>query len=251
MPPLVCGNVQRRGTGHADHGLVRRFFDHVEAIRPWIFIMENVPPLVGDLDYLQLVRDMEFHGYSVQARVIRYADFGAATGRRRLFTVGIRDSVGSSASEFFQRLDREKRAPCTVRDAIGWLRNMPADSVADHQWSQLRTIGRYEERYRTGRFGWRQLGWDEPAPSFGSISKTYILHPAAGEGDYPTRVLSVREILAIMGFPRSFRFPDGASLSKRYHMVANAVSPRVAEAAARVAKSMLRGWPDGSVDTQA
>lgn len=145
-----------------------------------------------------------------------------------------------AATAFFERLEEEKRPPRTVRQEIEWLRETAYGGFDDHHWSRLTTIPRYAEKYRTGEFGWRQLTWDAPAPSFGSIAKTYILHPSAGEGGFPERVLSVRELLCIMGFSRSFRFPPRAPLSKRYHMVANVVSPVVAAACARAVKETLR-----------
>lgn len=239
--PWSAVNLQRRGTEHDDHVLLERFFVHLWEIRPQAFLMENVPPIAGDPDYDRLVSEMRWRGYSVGSEILRYSDFGAATTRRRLFTVGFRDSVRSSADEFFRRLRAHHEPHRTVRQAIAWLRDRPRGSEVDHEWSQVRTIGKYAERYRTGQYGWKQLGWDDPAPSFGSISKTYILHPSAGEGEFPLRVLSVREVLSIMGFDRSFRFPDGTALSTRYRMAANAVSPIASMACARVIREMLTG----------
>jgi site-specific DNA-cytosine methylase len=83
--------------------------------------------------------------------------------------------------------------------------------------------------------------WRTAAPSFGSVSKTYILHPDAGKEGYPLRVVSVREVLSIMGFRRDFHFPAGTALSKRYSMAANAVSPVMAEHCAVVIRQMLTG----------
>jgi DNA (cytosine-5)-methyltransferase 1 len=241
--PWSAVNLQRRGANHSDHMLLERFFVHLWEIRPEVFVMENVPPIAGDPEYTRLLNDMRRRGYSVTAQILRYSHFGAATTRRRLFTIGFRNSVSHSADEFFRRLKQKHRAHSTVRDAIEWLRNQPRGAVSDHEWSNVRTIQKYADRYSTGRYGWKQLSWENPAPSFGSVSKTYILHPDAGEADFPLRVLSVREILSIMGFDRSFRFPEGAALSTRYKMVANAVSPVAAQGFAEVIREMITGEP--------
>lgn len=239
--PWSSVNVKRRGTEHQDHALLERFFLHLFEIRPAVFLMENVPPLGGDAEYDRLLREMRWRGYSISSAVLRYSDFGAATTRRRLFTVGFRNSARWDASEFFNRLVGAHRPARTVRQAIEWLRDSERCEVADHEWSEVRTIERYAERYRTGQYGWKQLGWDQPAPSFGSIAKTYILHPSAGEGTFPLRVLSVREVLCIMGFDHEFRFPEGTALHTRYRMVANSISPVVARACADVIREMLLG----------
>jgi site-specific DNA-cytosine methylase len=93
------------------------------------------------------------------------------------------------------------------------------------------------------------LDYDSPAPSFGSVAKTYILHPDAGVEGYPERVLSVREVLAIMGFSDSVRFPEGTARAKRYQMVANSVSPQVSRAVALTTLAVLRGQAARQIST--
>lgn len=239
--PWSAVNMQRRGAAHGDYELLDRFLQHLLEIRPSVFLMENVPPLISDPQYEIFQRQMRWAGYSIASAPVRYSDFGAATARRRLFTVGFRDSITWSAEEFFRRLNLRRRPAQTVRESIEWLRDEPRGSIPDHDWSELRTIEKYRDRYESGRFGWRQLGWDQPAPSFGSVSKTYILHPSAGEGGFPLRVLSVREVLSLMGFERGFRFPQDTARSKRYLMIANAVSPVIARECARTIREMLTG----------
>lgn len=239
--PWSAVNVVRRGEHHEDFELLNRFLAHLLEIRPAAFLMENVPALGSDPEYHRLLRELRWDGYSLASSVLQYSDFGAATRRRRLFTAGFRDSVRWSAEEFFRRLRSRNRPWQPVRGAIEWLRDQPRGSVPDHEWSAVQTIDKYHERYRTGQYGWRQLAWGEPAPSFGSVAKTYILHPSAGEQGFSPRVLSVREVLSIMGFDREFRFPDSTSLTKRYTMAANAVSPIASEACARTIREMLTG----------
>jgi DNA (cytosine-5)-methyltransferase 1 len=239
--PWSAVNMQRRGSDHGDHVLVVRFFEHLLGLRPLAFLMENVPPLAGDPLYHQMVAMMRRRGYSVEASVLRYADFGAATTRKRLFTIGFSRATELPASDFFERLAACHRPAATVRDAIAWLAGTGRGEFPDHEWSAVTTIGKYRERYETGRFGWRRLAWDETAPSFGTVSKTYILHPDSDAGSGSARVLSVREVLCLMGFSREFRFPDGLGISIRYRMAANAVSPLVSAACAGVLRSMLTG----------
>lgn len=239
--PWSAVNQQRRGKRHDDFMLLERFFAHLTASRPSAFLMENVPPLRGDPEYTRLCRELRWRGYSISAQVLRYSAFGAATARKRLFTVGFRDSLRWTGDEFFERLAC-KRAPArTVRGAIQWLENAPRGTLPDHEWSEYRTIHRYVEHYETGKYGWAKLAWDSPAPSFGSIGKTYILHPSSGTPGFAPRVLSVREALSIMGFEPDFAFPPNSGLQKRYRMVANAVSPIISRACATVLRDMFAG----------
>lgn len=232
-------NLQRRGDTHEDHRLLTRFVEHVQDLRPEVFIMENVPALRGDQIYKDGVRVLRDDGYDVDAHILHYDRFGAATRRRRLFTAGVR-GANDGAQRLFQHLRQHYRPARTVRDAIWRFRDLPAGAVPDHDWSNLKSIGNYRQRYESGQYGWRRLDYDVPAPSFGSVAKTYILHPEAGIDGYPERVLSVREVLAITGFPDSVSFPGGTPRAKRYQMVANAVSPQVSLAVAIAVQKLLR-----------
>ena len=67
--------------------------------------------------------------------------------------------------------------------------------------------------------------------------KTYILHPNSFNGG-DTRVISVREALLLMGFPKSYHFPKGQGLCARYQMVADSVSPSFSTIAAEILKEL-------------
>jgi DNA (cytosine-5)-methyltransferase 1 len=215
-------NLARRGSSHRDYGLVWRFFDHALAIEPQVFVMENVPFLRGDKEFSrQLVRATSA-GYSVDHALIRYSDYGASTARRRLIVVGIRNG---SASEFINRLRSRAVRMKTVRNAIYGLRELERGEKKDHVWPELRTIWKYRSKYLTGKFGWRILRWDEPAPSFGNVMKTYTLHPDSDLDAGTYRVVSVLEVSRIMGFNHGFHFPDDVGVEHRYQMLADSVSP--------------------------
>lgn len=241
--PWTSLNITRRGDKHPDSRLLDLFFEHVLAIRPEIFFMENVPLLRNDERYRCAIEDMRKNGYTVDSEVVCYSNFGAPVARHRLFTVGIRRSV-SGATDFFLRLKMNQKEPETVGSAIRWLRDFQRSEYPDHVWPQLKTIERYEKYYRTGKYGWYRLDYEKPAPSFGNVMKTYILHPEAGQNGFPLRVISVREALCIMGFDRQFQLPEGLAMSKKYQMVADAVSPLVSFACARIIRDMLER--DGS-----
>ncbi|PSO09064.1 hypothetical protein B9Q04_02355 [Candidatus Marsarchaeota G2 archaeon BE_D] len=251
--PWASVNTVKRGRAHRDHVLLSRYFEHVTRLRPGVFLMENVPALGGDPSFREYIARMERVGYSVEVGVVRYSDYGAPTSRRRLIAFG---ALGLDASGFFRELGKHRRPPRTVRDAIAHLRGQPRGAEPDHEWPTLRTIGKYKGLYETGRYGWYILKWDRPAPSFGNVMKTYILHPDSAVGDrgggeeqeegdgdgdggspHP-RVISVREALHIMGFPEEYKFPQ-VGLGARYQMVADAVSPVFSKVAAQAVTRLL------------
>jgi DNA (cytosine-5)-methyltransferase 1 len=239
--PWSTLNLARRRNQHANYRLMARFMSHVLQNRPRLFLMENVPAARSHADQLvkRLSRPLTEGGYETCSEIVKYSDYGAATSRSRLMLFGTR--IGD-APAFFEELGRHHRkAPMTVREAIWELRDADPSRTADHVFPRLRTIENYRERYRTGQFGWYRLNWDEPSPSFGNVMKTYTLHPSSWRGNPPRdpRVISIREALSLMGFPKSYAFPAGMGMGQRYQMVVDSVSPIFSTAAAQVMVSLL------------
>jgi len=235
--PWSAVNTQKRGKNHGDYLLVARFLEHIERLAPKMFLMENVPSLAGDPILQTHIDKLSRQGYSVTGQCVRYSDYGAPISRHRLVVVGAKDN---DAQVFFRMLHRYRKPASTVRAAIWDLRKTGKGDLPDHEWPELKTIGKYRDYYKTRKYGWYVLEWKKPAPSFGNVMKTYILHPDAFDGG-PTRVISVKEASLIMGFSKKFRFPSGYGLGIRYQMVADSVSPVFSRVAARIVSQMLHG----------
>ena len=233
--PWSAVNRRLRGALHPDYHLLSRFFHHVEHCEPEGFLMENVPTLRRDPAFQEMLRKMHSCGYSSHAEVVSYSMFGAPTSRHRLITIGLRSG---DPAEFFRELRRASVKPATVRDAIWYLREKGKGEEPHHEWPEFNTIRKYMEYYETCRYGWYVLRWDAPAPSFGNVMKTYILHPDSFNGG-TDRVISGRETWLIMGFSRSFQLPEKSSMWIRYQMAVDSVSPYFSRVAGRILKNLL------------
>lgn len=229
-------NLQRRRHMHRDYHLLRVFDRAVLTYQPAVFVMENVPFVKRDDQFVQLVAALEAE-YTVHVGTYRYSEWGAASSRTRLFAIGTRRDSGPSLQMILDGLERRRRMPRTVRQAIGRFRSLSRGSASDHEWGILRTIQRYAEKYESGQFGWYQLSWDRPAPSFGNVMKTYTLHPGGGTGE--VRVVSPREVLALLGFTLRYAFPESVPRTAKYRMAADAVSPVFGRALAESIKEAI------------
>jgi DNA (cytosine-5)-methyltransferase 1 len=234
--PWSTVNLTRRKEKHHDYGLVGRFFKHIEANIPNVFLFENVPAVANDETLNSNIKKLiTKYGYSVTKSFVHYMDYGAPTKRKRFIAVGVRKG---SSKRFFELLYKHKvRKFATVSNAIRHLEHLELGQKRDHEWPMLKTINKYRKYYKTGKFGWYVLKWDDQAPSFGNVMKTYILHPDSFNGGV-TRVISVREALLLMGFPKSYHFPKGQGLGARYQMVADSVSPAFSTVVAEVLKKL-------------
>ena len=228
--PWSSVNMTRRGADHRDYELVRKFADNVLKIEPLGFVMENVPPLRNDPEFLKQIKRLKKAGYQVTVNVFRYSDFGAATSRRRLFAVGF---FGRDPKNFVQTIESLRENFSTVFDAIGKYRGLEMGHYPDHQWPNLRTIHRYLKYYESGKYGWTRLEWDKPARSFGNVMKTYTLHPDSDPRSENPRVVSPLEVSRIMGFNHGFKFPRAVTMGRKYQMLADSVSPVFSEKIAR------------------
>ena len=228
--PWSSINVTRRGINHPDYNLVNMFLQHVELNRPEIFIMENVPPLKGDPVYAKILEETRNMKYSVSSMKVVYSDYGANVKRSRLLLIG---SKKFDVDDFLSKLRFFRSSPKTVREAIHELRDIDYGGLKDHIWPHLLTIDKYKKYYESGKYGWRILKWDEPAPSFGNVMKTYTLHPDSFQVRKETRTISVAEALRIMGYPKGFTFPSGIPMGQRYQMIVDSVSPVFSRVMAR------------------
>lgn len=220
--PWSSVNLSKRSEVHRDYHLVERFVQHVINIRPKVFIMENVPALKNDRGFVFQMDKISKLGYSVATTFVKYSDYGASTSRRRLIAVGI---LNGTAEMFIEGLEKYTKPPKFLKDTIKEFRYNQMGSPADHIWPNLKTISKYAEKYRTGKYGWRILDWNSPAPSFGNVMKTYILPPDSDPLSPDVRVVSVLEVSRIMGFNHGFTFPEGMHVGERYQMLVDSVSP--------------------------
>jgi DNA (cytosine-5)-methyltransferase 1 len=229
-------NIRKRNALHPLHRCLWAFFKIARQNQPLFILLENVPGLGREPGFLRELKGLKAAGYSVHVKTVRYSDYGAATSRKRLFVLAVRKDLKTDAGQIFDSI--RPRTPTKIKEIIWDLRNEKWDPSIDHVWTRAATVQRYQRYYETGKYGWYILDWEKPAPSFGNISKTYILHPDSFNGGI-TRPISVREALRIIGFPDSYRFPPRVPLTAKYQMVADAVSPVFSLKLARAIKCVL------------
>lgn len=225
-------NLGERVPNDPRNQLWRHYFRCVEQVRPKVFVLENVPPLLKSAEYIELRRIAESLGYTVEGRVLNAADFGVPQTRKRAILIGSR--LGASSFPLPTHVDPLKRNVLnqhllpwrTVRDAIGHLPLIPTG----RDWH----IGRNPtpkslERYRCVPAGgnrwnlpldlmpdcWKRktkggtdlfgrLWWDRPSVTirteFYKPEKGRYLHPVAH------RPITHLEAALLQSFPEDFKF---------------------------------------------
>ena len=257
--------IGRRRASDPRRDLLGHFFRIVSELQPSFFVMENVLGLMyRDArlvleSALKLVKgDYALFGPAT----LDAADFGAATRRRRLFVIGVRNKRGEAPRP--EDFEAVHQIPATVRAAIGdlegavlvgedrgfdvWkIQTLDApcryasglrssdDSFTGHRATahSLRVVDRFNgiaqgSVDRVGRHA--RLAWSGQCPTLragtgpdcGSYQSVRPIHPEK------PRVITVREAARIQGFPDWFRFHP--TIWHSFRMIGNSVSPIMARA---------------------
>ena len=258
--------IGRRDTNDPRRLLLGHFFRLVKEIRPTFFVMENVVGLAqGDAKslYENCISSLSGDFELLSPVVLDASDFGAATRRRRLFSIGIDTRKASMINA--NTLDYYKDPLTTVRDAIGdlgdsefieedrdgidfWKINSSADAssyaraLRSHNLTftgNRRTVHteRVKERFGDVPAGGIDSVGRHPRLDWSSTCPTLRAGTGADKGSYQAvrpihprehRVITVREAARLQGFSDSHIFHP--TIWHSFRMIGNSVSPFVAEA---------------------
>jgi DNA (cytosine-5)-methyltransferase 1 len=250
------GFSQKMAVNHQEddqrNRLVPRTAKFVEAFEPRVLVMENVKELLEGRHqhhFSVLYRDLRELGYAVWSGVHDLSHFGLPQRRRRALI------IASRVGDVMPLVTTPPKRLTTVRDAIGHLpavdQGVPLTSDPQHvcprhtpavtarckaipkdggSWADI--VETHPEllipsmiNKRAGSFPdvYGRLAWDRPA-----ITVTReCAHPGNGRYFHPEqdRMLTVREMSLIQGFPPDFRFVG--PLNARYNQIGDAVPPLV------------------------
>ena len=244
--------LNMRGVGLERCDLWREYVRVLAAVRPAMFVMENVPRLLSSSEY-KLFREHLDPAYEVADGVLNAADFGVPQHRKRAIVFGSRigavalpepthGNLGapwSTVRESFQGLPirpdernwHRSRNPTAV--SIERYRTIPKEGenrfdLADRRPDITPRCWLEKPMGSTDVFG--RLWWDKPAVTirteFFKPEKGRCLHPSAH------RPITVREAARLMTFPDGFVFPEEQSMTSVARQIGNAVPPMLAAALA-------------------
>lgn len=256
----VAGN--RKGLDDPRGRLIWDCVHWVEAVRPKVFLCENVKGLLsvplgpgmpkGSL-FESLLGKLCLAGYTVDWFLVDAVSYGISQHRERVILIGNRDGLAARLPDPTHGPDRQPYR--TFRDAVAGL-NESSPLVMDFSprkkrflslvppggnWRSLPPEAAREDMGPTGRpkggsecGRHRRLAWDEPSPTIltsPNQTRTSLCHP---EQD---RALTLRECARVQGFPDSW--PFCGSKEDQSRQVGNAVPVRLAEVLGNAVADML------------
>lgn len=263
-PP--CQGFSISGNRNVDdprNKLYKGFVKIVEAFKPKVFVLENVPNLVsmasGQIKD-EIIRNFQSLGYSVKYKVLLASDFGVPQNRRRVIFVGVRGQNTFDFPEPYFKNDSEK---VSTSDAIS---DLPDKDLVDgsiltqkpisdyqklmrkktdkvynhiltsHDKKTIETIslvpdgGNYKDlpkKYQNTRrvnIAWTRYNSKKPSHTIDTGHRHHFHYKF-------NRVPTVRESARLQSFPDNFVFLG--SKTSQYKQVGNAVPPLMAQAIGR------------------
>lgn len=248
------------------NSLWREYVRAVRAVRPAVFVVENVPEFLRSEQFATFLetfdRDPLLRDYEIESAVLNAADYGVPQRRRRGFVIGSRVGRPRWPEKTHGPESKDGRPYATVREAIG---DLPLEPTGRDLHIGRNPRPASVERYKAvpeggNRFDlarnrpdltpacWKnktsgttdvfgRLWWDRPAytirTEFFKPEKGRYLHPQAH------RPITHREAARLQTFPDDFVF-EGSKIEIA-RQIGNAVPPRLAEAVARAVREILVG----------
>jgi DNA (cytosine-5)-methyltransferase 1 len=198
------------------------------------FVFENVLGLLNprhEKRFKAIQRRFRDAGFRIFQQELNALHFGVAQRRRRLFIVGLNESLFPEAEFEFPS---GRGAPRSVRDVISGLpratlfrRGMTSNDVKCHpnHWTMQPKSKKLARKTSAESRSFRRLDWDQESPTVAYGNREIHVHPEGG------RRLTVLEAMLLQGFPRTYTL--AGNFSEQVTQVSNAVPPPVAKALAR------------------
>lgn len=274
---LSRANPQNHLIDKAENTLIGRSGEFVAALMPEVFFMENARELImGNYrhHHTKLVQTLERIGYNVRSDIHFLHRFGLPQVRERALVVASRIGTAKTLEDLWDGWAVRAEA-VTVRRALArlaeWKVRNPCDPDGDAYPGMTRDVakriastpedgGGWIElardpntrslltrdclrRWEQGDLGshpdvYGRMAWDRPAPTI----KRECAHVGNGRYAHPTenRLLTVREMATLQGFPFDYKFPARA-VSNRYRHIGDAVPPVIAYQMSALVKWMKTG----------
>lgn len=256
--PFSSGGL--RAAQDDERDMVPEFIRAVDEVRPYAFVMENVPGLVvGDHRrkyLLEAVSTLAGLGYQVEWCVLNAEEFGVPQRRKRLFVVGMRDKRFA----FPFPTHGSKRGQKAIIRAGEILSPEPKGDPNNSKVYYARKVDLRPSPFHGLLFngGGRAIDLERPSPTIISSAggnKTHFVdtlgivpeyHAYLMKGGEPKegevlgcRRITVKESAMLQTFPDNLRFAGRPSA--QYRQIGNAVPPRLAEVVATALREQING----------
>jgi DNA (cytosine-5)-methyltransferase 1 len=222
--------------------LIDQFVRFVEDLRPYTFMMENVPGLALHESFCRTKKYLrEELGYYVDDKIVNVKDYGVAQSRKRLVMVGsrlgeitvapptnqivtVRKIIGDLPKPELSKDSIHKIFPKHTERIFQLIKEIPANGGSRKDLGENRQLKCHKKENVGFNDVYGRLRWDDCSTTItgGCLnpSKGRFLHPKQN------RCISAREAALLQSFRKGYRFPSDAPISKIALLIGNALPPK-------------------------
>ncbi len=220
--------------------LIHEFVRFVKELRPYTFMMENVPGLALDESFENALQEFKTAGYFTDWKIVNVKEYGVPQSRKRLVLVGSR----LASIQIAQPTNERK----TVRQVIGrlplpeesedplhtvfpihtskvqrFIQSIPHDGGSRKDLGKSKQLKCHQKENVGFNDVYGRLRWDD----YSTTITGGCLNPSKGRFLHPEqdRCISAREASLLQSFPKTYIFPVNIPRTKLALMIGNALPP--------------------------
>lgn len=223
--------------------LILEFVRFIKELKPYTFMMENVPGLALDKSFEDAIKEIESAGYfKPDWKIVNIKDYGVPQNRRRLVLVGSRlapllvanpnkNNKKRTVRQVIGKLPRPEESndpihnifPAHTDKVQTLIKDIPKDGGSRKDLGKNRQLKCHQKENVGFNDVYGRLRWDD----YSTTITGGCLNPSKGRFLHPEqdRCISAREASMLQSFPKNYKFPQDAPRNKLALMIGNALPP--------------------------
>lgn len=235
--------------------LINEFVRFVVELKPYTFMMENVPGLALHESFEKALKKLEDAGYfKPDWKIVNVRDYGVPQNRKRLVLVGsrlapiqvappvkkrttVRQAIGSLPLPEESDDLLHKVFPTHTEEIMQFIEAIPHDGGSRKDLGASRQLKCHQKENVGFNDVYGRLRWDD----YSTTITGGCLNPSKGRFLHPeqNRCISAREASMIQSFPSTYIFPADAPRTKIALMIGNALPPEFCKIQAKNIKNHI------------
>lgn len=242
------------------NSLIDEYVRFVENLMPYTIMLENVPGLALSDVFINAINRLQTLGYMIDYKVVNVRDYGVPQNRRRLVMVGSRlgninvaeptyeyTTVRSVISDLPYPCESEDRLhqvyPKHTSRIMQLIRDIPHDGGSRKDLGIDRQLKCHQRENVGFNDVYGRLRWDD----YSTTITGGCLNPSKGRFLHPEqdRCISAREASMLQSFPKGYKFPLDAPMTRIALMIGNALPPKFCKIQADNIRNHIRHYLRG------
>lgn len=240
------------------NSLITEIVRFIKELKPYTFMMENVPGLALDDSFIRAITEIEKAGYfKPDWEVVNVREYGVPQNRKRLVLVGsrlapikvarpnnkkktVRQVIGKLPPPEESNDPLHKIYPRHTKRIYNLIKDIPKNGGSRKDLGKERQLKCHMKENVGFNDVYGRLRWDD----FSTTITGGCLNPSKGRFLHPeqNRCITAREASMLQTFPKSYKFPLDAPKTKIALMIGNALPPEFSRIQAENIKNHLNAF---------